>query len=317
MTKPYEVLCELEDFPFPDSFSLAGVSFTRMSRGWMLPGHAAAFNIPADSAVTFVRVEAADEKQAGRVAVGLTERSVETLRVGMKFFVRAEVSDIRIRRGSGVAVRAPGKAVSFATASRQSEIVGPTWPSGAYDAVLRYLGPLEALLLEHDRPRIRKSIERTVHWISEAIAVSGADVRVLLLCTALESLLTAPEDRRKGESIAIRSMLLPSAIDQGFGDPREIVRVYDIRSRIVHGSRYGIANDRHHQVLLSACKYQLSCMLQLLNDRTIRDFGDVRRIIENEQALRAAAAWLARGSGEHQRMRSVILNHLLEESTRG
>ena len=56
--------------------------------------------------------------------------------------------------------------------------------------------------------RIRDKILRAMQWISSSVVREEPDDKIVDICTALETLLTTKDDLRKGECIALRTMLI-------------------------------------------------------------------------------------------------------------
>ena len=83
---------------------------------------------------------------------------------------------------------------------------------------------------------IQKVIYRALYWISKALEESEQDVKVILLCTAAETLLTQKHDLRKGEAIAYRMVLLHSELEKPHLMPDKILWIYELRSKTIHGS---------------------------------------------------------------------------------
>jgi hypothetical protein len=55
------------------------------------------------------------------------------------------------------------------------------------------------LLIRKFPPNLKDLIERTLHWIGLSISEVDPDIKISFLCTALETLLTTKDDKRKGE----------------------------------------------------------------------------------------------------------------------
>ena len=85
-------------------------------------------------------------------------------------------------------------------------------------------------------PQIKTIVDRTIYWIGKAIEETEYDQKIIALCTAMEVLLTTRSDRRKGEAIAYRMILINLSLEKKFSNPFQILRIYELRSKIIHGS---------------------------------------------------------------------------------
>jgi len=91
-------------------------------------------------------------------------------------------------------------------------------------------------------PSIQESLRIALHWFAQSLATPDYDGKVLCLCTALESVLTTKSDQRKGERLAFRSVALMFEFSKGTIWPGAILDVYEVRSRLVHGSGIGLSD---------------------------------------------------------------------------
>jgi hypothetical protein len=112
------------------------------------------------------------------------------------------------------------------------------------------------LLIKNFSPKIQDLLERTLYWIGLSISEIEIDVKIAFLCTALETLLTTQDDKRKGERLAYRGYLLAMevGVDNHYIQPHEILRIYDLRSKIVHGSTFDEAKKEDYSYLLQFTK---------------------------------------------------------------
>ncbi len=86
--------------------------------------------------------------------------------------------------------------------------------------------------------------ERAVYWTARSIEEEDLDTKIIYLCIALEALLASKDDKRKGEVIAYRMVLINHLIDGNFPDPFKIMWFYEIRSKVVHGATlFGATNS--------------------------------------------------------------------------
>jgi hypothetical protein len=113
------------------------------------------------------------------------------------------------------------------------------------------------LLIQTFPPKIVDLLERTLYWIGLSISELEFDVKITYLCTALETLLTTKSDKRKGEKIAYRGYLLAMETrpDENHYQIQKSLFLYEKRSSVVHGSRFGISTEKDYWFLLDFTKY--------------------------------------------------------------
>jgi len=86
-------------------------------------------------------------------------------------------------------------------------------------------------------------------WISRSIADADLDIKAVLLCSALESLLAQKKDRDKAILIMIRFLTLHLEMEKSYSDPIDILNGYRVRSAIVHGSVKNIVTEQRYKNL--------------------------------------------------------------------
>ena len=119
------------------------------------------------------------------------------------------------------------------------------------------------------------------------------DHQVVDLCTALEAVLTTLDDGRKGEAIALRSMLLAVALNKPLTDPQEVYSLYELRSRIVHGADLSVSGENDYIKLRSLAEQVLLGVLELNEvSGPFRRPIDLIRRLEKRDRLEKALAWL-------------------------
>jgi hypothetical protein len=141
-------------------------------------------------------------------------------------------------------------------------------------------------------PKLREAVERAMHWIGEAVYEEHPDKKVLALCSALESLLTSISDGKKGEAIAYRIMLLNSVLNQGFLDPSGILRIYDLRSKVTHGSSLNEATMSDYYTLRMAATDTLSSVLRLVAKNNITKPSQLIAALEASEFTQPCRQWL-------------------------
>lgn len=108
-----------------------------------------------------------------------------------------------------------------------------------------------------------ETTKRALIWMSDAIQQSEYDHKVISLCTALETILTFESDGLKGQAIAFRQIMLGFSLNENYFHPDEILRVYELRSALVHGSELRISTTSDWTVLHYICRKTLELYIKL------------------------------------------------------
>ncbi|HEV8427460.1 MAG TPA: hypothetical protein VGQ41_06075 [Pyrinomonadaceae bacterium] len=135
-------------------------------------------------------------------------------------------------------------------------------------------------------------VRRTVHWLGIAVEHEDYDQRVSLLCTAMESLLCAKEEIRKGERIAYRMVLIQSLVGDSFVHPAEILWIYKLRSSVVHGSRIDVAGESEYERMLDATRGTLKSYINLIAKNDLKNFAELIKHIESSTEAEQLLQWL-------------------------
>jgi len=113
-----------------------------------------------------------------------------------------------------------------------------------------FLGIISDILEEEKYlPELRKRFERALMWIGRSIEEEDPDIKIINLSTALETILTDKSDKKKGETLAYRMLLLNAHVKRPFINPAKVLWIYELRSDIIHGSRIGIASDHEYSTM--------------------------------------------------------------------
>jgi len=300
----YEVAIEIQDLQLASDMIVGGTTFTRWTRDmavkWEITKSADDNILGAkspDIVVALARVMAGGERQALDRGQRLIDRSLDLIRVGLvtSIYIRTHDHDVLFRRGERSAVRSieTGKCV-LQTWSRGLRPNGTTVSAERADQITGKLAPLESLLVDESRKlSLRDRLARAVHWISVSMTRESFDDKVVDLCTALETLLAPKSDLRKGEALALRTMLLPIAAGDGFTDPVPLYYRYLQRSDVVHGSGLYVCDEHDYRSLKSLAERMLDHVISLLvKEPTITRFGRLIDELEDPTALENCRRWL-------------------------
>ncbi len=134
------------------------------------------------------------------------------------------------------------------------------------NSINKFLSNIPEVLEEGKLPqKFRTLFVRALIWIGRGIEEEEPDIKIINLSTALETILTTLNDKRKGEALASRMLLLNAIVDKPFFHPAEVMRIYELRSKIVHGSELNIAS-----------KYEYLTMLYVVNDALLNSIEVIR-----------------------------------------
>jgi len=155
-------------------------------------------------------------------------------------------------------------------------------------------------------------LKRATTWISYSVARERLDDKIVDLCTALEILLLpAYRQGRKGEMIALRQRLLGSD-----WNPADVLALYELRSKIVHGSALNVCNYLDYWNLLLICFNVLQNLVRFAKDNPeIYTAEDLVTALETEENLKGVIRLfdgsIFRGHGARQ-VKSMTKRRLRE-----
>ena len=143
------------------------------------------------------------------------------------------------------------------------------------------------------KPRLQDALLRSLEWIGTSITREDYDHKVVDLCAALEAVLTTKDDRRKGEAVALRVMLLAMALGKGFRHPGQLHRLYVLRSNVVHGAALGECGRSDYETLRYIAEETVLNVIEL-NDTQgpLARPIDVVRHLETLVRLAKTTSWL-------------------------
>ena len=247
--------------------------------------------------VGIVTVNAGSPRKAVERAVAVFDRALNTLRVCIVSSIPVGISDRRLlqRRGEFHAVRqvypksSPmewGSARGFRSISL--DLTAP-WTESTRDFIGR-LGPLYDGTIQG---KLCDALLRSLEWIGMSITRESYDHKIVDLCAGLEAVLTTVDDRRKGEAIAFRFMLLSTALGKPFCPPGVLHDLYERRSRVVHGAALGECGENDYLQLRLVAKEAVLNIIDLNRvwgpiDRPTR----LIRLLESQDRMEDAIVWL-------------------------
>ncbi|MEX0799779.1 MAG: hypothetical protein WD379_01010 [Dehalococcoidia bacterium] len=290
-----------------------GVRLTTMSR--QLASELGLFDsqITADStdqllgkAILVGSVRAGTARKAAEKGAQLIDNSLNALRVAVVGSILARTLDQQLLFCRGVILvvvsTVSGHPV-FAEWHRPFEPISFEMRRNTAIPVARHLKPISDVICGTFPEPIQAQVQRAIHWIGTSVTRESYDDKIIDLCTALECLLTTVDDKMKGEVIALRSVLLPEALGEGFFDPFAIYELYEMRSKIVHGSKIGVCTRAHYERLLWETGVILTHYVQLVRNgrRVITRPSKAIEAIETPELLAKAVGWFERYPGNEAR----------------
>lgn len=131
-------------------------------------------------------------------------------------------------------------------------------------------------------PKFRELFVRAFTWVGRAIEEEDSDIKIINLSTALETILTTQNDKRKGETLAYRMLLLNTFIDKPFIDPANVLWIYELRSNIIHGSKLGIASNYEYSTMLHVAMDALINSLEVIRIKNLKVHNKFIDILESD-----------------------------------
>jgi hypothetical protein len=148
-------------------------------------------------------------------------------------------------------------------------------------------------LVQELPPNLKDLIERALHWIGLAISEIDPDIKISFLSTALETLLATQDDSRKGERIALRGYLLAMEVKSDHHSmPQEVLRVYNLRSTIVHGSNISVASKHDYWFMLDFTQATLKHFIQFVSENNLTKPKPIFDKLLQSEHLAPYLAWL-------------------------
>lgn len=257
-----------------------------------------------DMPVAITVVQAGHKDKAIARAQRTVDQALDVLRLGIVGSSPVRISDneLMMRQGDKQLVKEEGGRLSHRW-TMENRPRDTQLPPLLTDRALVHLQPIYALLARKNlSSKVKDRFFLALHWFGIAISKGNYDEKVIALCTALESLFTDKSDRRKGEIIALRAMLLQGVTTGGFTNTFPLLKLYELRSSLVHGTEVGICGDSECRVLRSNLVRLLVIQAEFMNSRPeITSFAKFISAIETTDMLHMANRWFEQ-FGDHARV---------------
>lgn len=171
-----------------------------------------------------------------------------------------------------------------------------TLDADTLSAVATKLEDLQFLFSDQMPPRLRDRLMLATVSIGNSMTRKDLDLRIVDLCTALESMLCGRNDARKAETIAMRYLLLLLAIGKPsyVTNPLELYYRYLKRNLIVHGSARRIGTRDDYLALRYAAKDSVVRMVKLVErNPSIRSLDSLLDHLSNPESMNRASEFLS------------------------
>jgi len=302
----YEIMAVVDNLKLTvHELDVIGVKIRYLSRQSVLAWGFGSSRWPEEYANEFIRraVAIAEEtagspQRAAERAICKIDDALHALRTALVGSMKASILDEQIlfKRGRLLAVKqANTNEIKFVQGRRLFGPLGFDIRRNTAELARKYLASINPIIAGSFPPAIQNQLRRALHWIGTSITRESYDDKVVDLCTALEALLTVKADPRKGEAIALRIMLLPSALGEGFFSPIEAYELYELRSRVIHGSDLRACGRRDYWHLLSLAVVMVGLFVDLVSqDKSITTPAKLISAIEAPDLLSQAISWLER-----------------------
>ena len=136
--------------------------------------------------------------------------------------------------------------------------------------------------------RLRKA---TV-WISRSIREEDFDLKIIYLCTALESLLISRDIGRKSEDLAYKILLLNLWSDKPFLLPRYVLELYNLRSAIIHQGKIEFSTKDDYRILRRIAIDILFKTIDFINVTGVTNYKEFMKELESEEKIEEVRFWL-------------------------
>ena len=300
----YEVAFSIDHITFGTKiFTLGEVQFQEftedLARDWgfldTVERDDAFLNRALGKAMGLVTVYAGSREKAVERCRQLFDRALNTFRVCCSSLVLGAFNDESLLQSRGEL---------YMTRNKSQGWLGTGWHrnfsplplhlnEAAAITIAESISRLQPLYNETISGSLRDALLRCLEWTGTSTTREQYDHKIVDLSTALESVLTTRSDGRKGEAIALRYMLLSIAVNESFLHPGDLYRLYELRSRVVHGSGVGVCRKADYYTLRSAAHNTISYTIAFCaTQESINRPHDLIRLLESPDRLQAAVAWL-------------------------
>lgn len=169
-----------------------------------------------------------------------------------------------------------------------------------------------------DKPsELHERLVIALMWIGRAVDEPDLDIKVIHLSTALESMLTTQSDEKKGETLAYRMILLSMCLGKPFLDPDQVVRIYELRSKVVHGSAVGEASNDDYLTVRRLAVMTLMHVAEFARREKMESHRAFLKALDSSKHVDELLDWLFKhGTKPSSEIRTCMIDRLRPQSTR-
>ena len=250
-----------------------------------------------NQAVGIVKVKAGTTLKARDRAAGKFDRALNVLRVGVGYGTSIMIYDTQLlqRRDQHCIIRQTGPDGGFVgRAFNQGFEATDIELSGTFaESTKNFIAEVAAIYDGTIQGRLREALVRSLIWVGTSITRELYDHKIVDLCTALESVLTTEDNQRKGEAVALRAMLLSTALGKPYRHPGVTHRLYDKRSRVVHGSALDECGESDYYTMRAIVEETILNILELIRtEASITRPSKLIEYLESTERLTEGLSWL-------------------------
>ena len=172
--------------------------------------------------------------------------------------------------------------------------VGLEIDEGYEKRINEFLSIIQVIFNEQNiSPKLEECFERALIWIGRSIEEEDLDIKIIKLSIALETILTTINDPRKEEAITARIMLLNDIyFNEQVFKPAEVLRIYKLRSKIVHGSKLGITEKIDYLSMLEVAIHTLIYSIKVIQSKDLKNHNKFIDTLNSHEGREKIIKWL-------------------------
>ena len=324
----YEIAFTVDGVAFGDEdiLKIGDVEFrtftSEMAEEWDLESFPSRLPIPDAEVigltVGILKVQAGTLEKALERGEEALDQALQILRTSIGFYRPSQIYDFQLhqRRGDLRVIRQldPETKLWRGWKGRRGPL--ETQLTGdLLDSTRSFTAQLSPLFDDSIPRKLRDAVLRSLEWVGTSVTREIYDHKVVDLCTALEAVLSGRDDRRKGEAVALRVMLLSMALGKGFRFPGDLYRLYVLRSNVVHGSDLGECGQSDYYSLKAIAEETILNIMELHErEGPFRRPYDLFTFLEKPDRIKSAVSWLDHYLDNNTREIAKYARGLLEAS---
>ncbi len=128
--------------------------------------------------------------------------------------------------------------------------------------------------------------------------------------------MTTISDEEKGKTLAYRMLLLNFHVEKPFTDPVKVLLIYELRSKIVHGSEMGIASHHEYLIMKHVAIETLRYSLEIVRKEGLRKHDKFIKAIESYNEREKVLDWLEeQGDKKSLKIRDQMKQNRVQQSS--